>query len=133
MQQYAFGKKGKPRFKGKGWFNSVEGKTNTSGILWRENSVKWLGLELPAIINSDDKVIAYGLLLLFVPGSDKGQYRTFSTIAMHGTVVDQLTNFINIALSPDSRVGKRRILFSANWAALHVVSCQLIDINLKIC
>jgi len=43
------------------------------------------------------------ILLLFVPGSDKGQYRTFSTIAMHGTVVDQLTN---IALSPDSRVGR---------------------------
>ena len=62
VQQYAFGKKGKPRFKGKGWFDSVEGKTNTSGILWRENSVKWLGLELPAIINSDDKVIAYGLM-----------------------------------------------------------------------
>ena len=61
VQQYAFGKKGKPRIKGKGWFDSVEGKTNASGILWRENMVKWLGLELPAVINPDDKVIAYGL------------------------------------------------------------------------
>ena len=61
VQQYAFGKRGKPRFKGRGWFDSVEGKTNASGILWRGNIVKWLGLELPAIINPDDKVIEHGL------------------------------------------------------------------------
>jgi len=61
VQQYTFGKKGKPRFKGKGWFDSVEGKTNTSGILWRENTVKWLGLGLSALINPKDEVIAHGL------------------------------------------------------------------------
>jgi putative transposase len=61
VQQSAFGKRGKPRFQGKGCFDSVEGKTNTSGILWRENSVRWLGLELPAIVNSKDAVIAPGL------------------------------------------------------------------------
>ena len=60
-QQYAFGKRGKPRFKGKGGFDSVEGKTNASGILWRENTVRWLGLELPAILPSRDEVIAHGL------------------------------------------------------------------------
>ncbi|HEY5156858.1 MAG TPA: hypothetical protein VII93_02705 [Anaerolineales bacterium] len=61
VQQYAFGKRGKPRFKGKGWYDSVEGKTNSSGILWRENVVKWLGLELPAILPPDDQVIEHGL------------------------------------------------------------------------
>ncbi len=60
-QRYAVGQGGRPRFKGKGWFDSVEGKTNTSGILWREGRVKWLGLELPAFINSQDEVTAYGL------------------------------------------------------------------------
>jgi len=60
-QRYAIGKNGKPRFKGKGWFDSVEGKTNKSGILWRNNMVKWLELELPAIINPQDEVIAHGL------------------------------------------------------------------------
>ena len=57
----AFGQNGRPRFKGKGWFDSVEGKTNTSGILWREGRVKWLGLELPALLNPQDEVTAYGL------------------------------------------------------------------------
>jgi hypothetical protein len=60
-KQYAFGKRGKPRFKGKGGFDSVEGKTNASGILWRENTVRWLGLELPAILPSKDEVIEHGL------------------------------------------------------------------------
>jgi hypothetical protein len=60
-QRCAFGQGGRPRFKGKGWFDSVEGKTNKSGILWREGRVKWLGLELPAFINSQDEVTAYGL------------------------------------------------------------------------
>ncbi len=59
--RYAVGQSGKPRFKGKGWFDSVEGKTNTSGILWREGRVKWLGLELPALLNPQDEVTAYGL------------------------------------------------------------------------
>jgi transposase len=60
-KQYAFGKRGKPRFKGKGGFDSVEGKTNASGIVWREDTVRWLGLELPAILPSKDEVIAHGL------------------------------------------------------------------------
>jgi len=63
VQEYHFGKKGKPRFKGKGWFDSVEGKTNTSGLRWQAEmqTVAWLGLTLPAIIKPDDKVIAHGL------------------------------------------------------------------------
>lgn len=61
VQQFAFGKRGKPRFKGKGWYDSVEGKTNTSGIVWREKAVKWLGLELRAIFDSQDEVVAYGM------------------------------------------------------------------------
>lgn len=61
VKEYQVGKKGRPRFKGRGQFDSVEGKTDTSGILWREDRVKWLGLELPAILPPDDKVIAHGL------------------------------------------------------------------------
>ena len=59
--RYALGENGKPRFKGKNWFDSVEGKSNKSGILWRDNTVKWLGLELPAIINPNDEVVAHGV------------------------------------------------------------------------
>ena len=61
VQQYAFGKRGRPRFKGPNQMDSVEGKSNTSGIRWRETRVEWLGLTLEAIIDPDDPVIAHGL------------------------------------------------------------------------
>ena len=61
--QYAFGKRGRPRFKGHNQMDTVEGKSNASGIRWRTDRVKWLGLELEAIIpdDPDDPVIAHGL------------------------------------------------------------------------
>lgn len=61
VNEYALGKKGNPRFKGKNQFDSVEGKNNTSGILWRDGVVKWSGLELTALIPANDPVISHGL------------------------------------------------------------------------
>ena len=61
VQQYGFGKRGRPRFKGRNQMDSVEGKSNASGIRWREERVEWLGLELEAIVERDDPVIAHGL------------------------------------------------------------------------
>lgn len=61
VQQYAFGKRGRPRFRGKNRLRSVEGKSNASGILWRDNTLRWKGLELEAIINESDPVIMHGL------------------------------------------------------------------------
>jgi putative transposase len=61
VQQYSFGKRGRPRFKGKNQMDSVEGKSNASGIRWRENRVEWLGLRLDGIADQDDAVIAHGL------------------------------------------------------------------------
>jgi hypothetical protein len=54
VQQYGFGKRGKPRFKAYGQFDSVEGKTNASGILWRASRVVWSGLDLPAMFDPKD-------------------------------------------------------------------------------
>ena len=61
VQQHAFGKRGRPRFKGKNQMDTVEGKSNASGIRWREDRVEWLGLRLEAIIDHDDPVIVHGL------------------------------------------------------------------------
>ncbi len=60
VRQYALGKRGRPRFKGANQLDSVEGKTNRSGIRWRDGVVEWRGLRLRAIIPLDDPVIAYG-------------------------------------------------------------------------
>jgi len=63
VQEFAFGKRGRPRFKGWNQFDSVEGKSNAMGIRWRENRVIWSGLELPAKFDPKDKfgVQAHGL------------------------------------------------------------------------
>jgi len=67
VQEYHFGSRGRPRFKSYNQLDSVEGKTNKQGILWRktaENSgyeVRWSDLVLPAVLNLDDPVILHGL------------------------------------------------------------------------
>jgi putative transposase len=61
VQQHAFGNRGRPRFKGRNQMDTVEGKSNASGIRWRDGRVEWLGLKLEAVIDPDDPVIAHGL------------------------------------------------------------------------
>jgi len=60
-ERYCFGLGGRPRFKAKTQFDSVEGKTNKQGIRWLNGSVVWSGLELQAIINEKDLVLMHGL------------------------------------------------------------------------
>jgi len=61
VRRYAYGAKGKPRFKGKRGIRSVEGKDNKCGIRLRDGCIHWLGLVLPCRIERDDEVVAYGL------------------------------------------------------------------------
>ena len=49
------------RFKGKHQLDSVEGKTNTSGIRWCGNRVEWKGLVLQALLDPRDQVQVHGL------------------------------------------------------------------------
>ncbi len=55
VEQYAYGVRGRPRFKRKGWFSSVEGKSNASGIRWRDGRVLWNGLNLEPLFDLKDK------------------------------------------------------------------------------
>lgn len=61
VRQYAFGKHGRPRFKGPNQLDTLEGKSNAAGMRWRADRVEWLGLELAAEIDPDDALIAHGL------------------------------------------------------------------------
>jgi putative transposase len=60
-RRYAIGKAGRPRFKKYGQIDSVEGKTNSSGIRWKGDHVEWSGLSLKAIVDPKDEVVAHGL------------------------------------------------------------------------
>jgi transposase len=66
VNDYLLGKKGRPRFKGCNQFDSVEGKTNKSGLRWKDNRVVWnirggRRLILEPIIPEEDDVIRHGL------------------------------------------------------------------------
>jgi putative transposase len=48
---YAFGKRGRPRFKRRDRYDSIEGKEAKSTIIWRNGSVRFTGLVIPAILD----------------------------------------------------------------------------------
>ena len=54
-EQYSFGKIGRPRFKSFRRARTVEGKSNSTGVRWREDRVLWGGLDIPAIFDVKDK------------------------------------------------------------------------------
>jgi transposase len=61
VEKVLFGKAKKVRFKGKNQMDSVEGKSNKSGIKWKGEAVEWSGLQLKALITNNDPVILHGL------------------------------------------------------------------------
>ena len=64
VSQYAYGKRGKPRFKGRGQFDSIEGKQKAV-VQWNGKALCWGGLILPAIFPKEGRkgsdVINHGL------------------------------------------------------------------------
>jgi len=54
VNEHAFGKRGKPRFKGKGRFRSLEGKSNNTGIRFKDGQLLWAGLKLNPLYDKKD-------------------------------------------------------------------------------
>ncbi len=65
VQKKAFGKARNVRFKGKNQFDTLEGQNNQTGLIFRDNSLIWSGLEIPCIIEEKDEktknIIEYGM------------------------------------------------------------------------
>jgi len=55
VKDYGVGTRGKPRFRPKNRFSSVEGKSNATGIRWRDGKVKWNGIDMRATFDQKDK------------------------------------------------------------------------------
>ncbi len=56
VRQYGFGKRGRPRFKGRfKAVTAVEGKSNAAGIRWRGDRVEWKGLVLSPLFDRKDR------------------------------------------------------------------------------
>lgn len=91
-QQYSFGRRGRPRFKRKGWLSSVEGKSNKSGIRWCSDHVQWSGLTLRPIFDRQDKfgVQAHAMMgtvkyVRLVRRSIRDKVRWFAQLVIDGT------------------------------------------------
>lgn len=118
-ERYAFGQNGKPRFKGQGWFDSVEGKTNASGIRWRADRVEWSGLTLPALIEPQDEVIAHGLacrvkFVRLVRRTLHGRHRFYAQLICAGTPYRK----------PEHQVGQGVVGLDIGPSTLAVVSAE---------
>ena len=48
--RFGAGRAGRPRFKGKIQIDSLEGKSNKTGIMWRDGQVQWKGLVMHRFI-----------------------------------------------------------------------------------
>jgi len=91
VQRIAFGQAKRVRFKGKNQLKSLEGKTNRTGIRYKENTghIEWKGLKLKAIINPNDKVVVHGLshrvkFCRIVKRIFNGKLRFFVQLALEG-------------------------------------------------
>ena len=60
-QKVAFAITKKVRFKGKNQLDSLEGKANTTGIRWHQQSLVWGKLKLQPLLKGNDPVILHGL------------------------------------------------------------------------
>ncbi len=61
VEQHAFGKRGRPRFKRFRELSSVEGKTNAAGIRFKNGYVEWSGVGMPILAAPGDAWQAEGL------------------------------------------------------------------------
>jgi len=61
VEKILFGKAKRVRFKGKNQLDSIEGKDNKQNLFWKSSGLQMKDLFLPAILDSKDPVIGYGL------------------------------------------------------------------------
>ena len=89
VQKLAFGQAKKVRFKSKNQFDSVEGKTNASGIRFKENQIRWGKLTLDCMVDSSDPVVAHGLkqrvkFCRLIKRKLNGRVRFFAQLILEG-------------------------------------------------
>ena len=92
VREYAFGRRGRPRFRGRRGLHSLEGKSNSTGIRWRDGAIHWMGLVLPALFDPRDRwgVEAHALscrvkYVHIVRRPLRGRVRYYAQLVLEGT------------------------------------------------
>lgn len=88
FEKYRFGKAKKLYFKSYNQLDSVEGKTNTSGIRLKGNKMQWLGLEIPVKIKTKYEFAALNSKIKYcriVRKTIRNKSRFFIQLVLEGT------------------------------------------------
>ena len=101
ISQYMFGNRGRPRFKNKNRFRSIEGKSNASGIRFKDGKIYWSGLELTPLYDYKDKhgVEAHALnaktsYVRLLKKEIKGRTRYYAQLVQEGIAAHKEKNTI---------------------------------------
>ena len=89
VNDHVLGLRGRPRFKKRRHFSSLEGKTNQSGLRFRDGLFSWMGLSIPVFKDEDDPVVLYALskrvkYVRLVKRFLRGQTRFFIQLVLDG-------------------------------------------------
>jgi len=96
-EEYRIGKRGKPRFKGYRGLSSIEDNSVDANLRLRENTLYYLGLELPLKINLRDPIHYHGIhskkkYVRIVKRNFNSRIRYFAQLACEGTPWVKSTN-----------------------------------------
>ncbi len=123
VEKVLFGQAKSVRFKGFNQMESVEGKSNKSGIKWKGEAVEWSGLQLKALITSNDPVILHGLnskvkYVRLVRRKVSGKNRFYAQLVCEGKPF----------IKPKNKLGKGDVGIDIGPSTIAIVSdkkCQL--------
>jgi hypothetical protein len=103
VERVLFGKAKDVRFKIESRFRSVEGKTNKQGIRCKNGRLIWAGLEIRAIVDSENAVIQHSLssrvkYCRLIRRELNGKRRWFVQLVLSGTPYQKPKNYISDGL-----------------------------------
>ena len=112
FQKLMFRQANKVNFKKYGEMNSIEGKSNKTGIKFKENTLTWNGLEIPAIVGRNDTYAQMALMnkikyCRIVRKFIRGKYKYYVQLILDGfppTKINNQTNEVKNGIG-DDRVG----------------------------
>jgi putative transposase len=124
VQKKAFGIAKNVRFKGKNQFDSLEGKNNETGLIFRNNNLYWSGLEISCIIDIDNDLISYGLkhrvkYCRIVRRKINGRNRFYLQLILEGTPFP----------NPDHKIGSEEIGLDVGVGTIGIVGDTKADLK----
>ncbi len=113
------------RFKGKNQMDTLEGKSNATGIRWRGGAVEWTGLVLPTVIDGRDPVVVHGLscpvkYVRLVRRQVNGQNRFWAQLVLEG----ELYRKLNADGSPKHPLGTGTVGLDAGPSTIAAVGAE---------